>query len=131
MLLCLLSGQRNQSMATLDIAYMNLTDNFCHFFIPEIRKTTRPGHHLQPLELNRYPKNINSCLVALINMYIAVTADFRERELQLFISYKPPHKKVTSATLACWCKSSRNLTIKCFQLILRSPPLHPQRIGRD
>ena len=104
MLLCLLSGQRNQSMAALDIEYMNLTDNFCHFFIPEILKTTRPGHHLQPLELNRYPKNINLCPVALIKTYIAVTADFREREPKLFISYKPPHKKVTSATLARWCK---------------------------
>ena len=31
MLLCLLSGQRNQSMAALDINFMNLTDDYCYF----------------------------------------------------------------------------------------------------
>ena len=50
MLLCLLSGQRNQSMAAMEINFMNLTDDYCHFFIPEILKTTKPGRHLQHLE---------------------------------------------------------------------------------
>ena len=103
MLLCLLSGQRNQSMAALDINFMNLTDDYCHFFIPEILNTTKPGRHLQPLEFNRYPNNANLCPV--VKTYIAVTTGLREGEPKLFISYKPPHKKVYSATLARWCKS--------------------------
>lgn len=108
-LLCLLSGQRNQTLAALDINFMNVTDSFCHFYIPAILKTTKPGRHLKPLELNSYTADTNLCPVALIKTYIAATASLRKDESKFFISYKPPHKSVNSCTLARWCKSTLNL----------------------
>eukprot|EP00794_Sanderia_malayensis_P013521 gene13521-14933_t len=104
--LCLLSAQRNQSLATLDINYMDLNDSYCHFYIPVILKTTKPGRHLRPLQLNKYPDDMNLCPVALIKTYIAATAGLRKDESAFFISYTKPHKPVKSCTLARWCKET-------------------------
>ena len=105
MLLCLLSGQRNQSIAALDMDYMHLTDNECIFYIPTLLKTTRPGHHLKPIHLKNYEENNNLCPVTLISTYLAVTAELRGASPLLFISIKPPHKPVSSRTLARWCEN--------------------------
>ena len=113
-LLCLLSGQRNQTLAALDMDFMNITDSYCHFYIPTILKTTKPGRHLKPLELNSYTADTSLCPVALIKTYIAATASLRKDESKFFISYKPPHKSVNSCTLARWCKNTLNLAgINC------------------
>jgi len=106
MLLCLLSGQRNQSISALDINFMHLSDTECMFYIPTPLKTTRPGHHLQPIHLKAYETNRNLCPVTLISTYLAVTAEFRGDCSLLFISPKPPHKPVTSRTLAKWCETT-------------------------
>ena len=63
MLLCLLSGQRNQSISALDINFMHLSDTECMFHTPTPLKTTRPGHHLHPIHLKTYKNNRNLCPV--------------------------------------------------------------------
>ena len=114
MLLCLLSAQRNQSLAELDINFMSLTNDYCHFYIPALLKTTKPGRHTKPLELNRYAENLNLCPVALVTTYLAATAGIRNDEGKLFLSYRPPHRPVTSSTLARWCKHTlRKAGINC------------------
>ena len=104
MILCLLSGQRNQSIAALDINHMELTEDKCIFFIPKILKTTRPGHHLEPITLKRYQTNQYICPVTLVRLYLHRTSKLRNNATKLILSYKSPHCPVTSSTLARWCK---------------------------
>ena len=80
MLLCLLTGQRNQSIAALDIDHMSLIVNKCTFFIPNILP------------------------VKLIQPYLARTSKIRKNHKTLILSFNSPHKPVTSSTLAWWCK---------------------------
>ena len=44
------------------------------------------------------------CPVTLISTYLAVTAEFRGDSSLLLISPKPPHKQVSSRTMARWCE---------------------------
>ena len=100
MLLCLLSGQRHQSIAPLEMQYMHLTDKECIFYIPTLLKAKRPGHHLKPIHLKMYEENKNLCPVTLISTYLAVTAELSGASPLLFISIKPPHKPVSSGLFA-------------------------------
>ena len=44
--------------------------------MPETLKTTRPGHHLPPIELKTF-KDGELCVVAYLKQYIKMTAPFR------------------------------------------------------
>ena len=76
------------------------------YFLPTLLKTTRPGHHLQPIHLKTYEQNRNLCPVVLIFTYLAVTAELRRESSLLFISIRPPHQPVSSRTLARWCETT-------------------------
>ena len=104
MLLSLLTGQRNQSLAALDVTQMVQDDEKVTFFIPTILKTTKPGKHIKPLVVKTYPHDTELCPVTLIHKYLKETSDIREGEQRFFLSYKKPHKAVCSTTLARWCK---------------------------
>ena len=54
MLLCLLTGQRCQTFTKLDITLMQELPGKIVFTIGEKLKTTRPGKHLEPIELLEY-----------------------------------------------------------------------------
>lgn len=102
-LMCLLSGQRSQTLASLSKDYMHIDDNRCIFYIPELLKTSRPNFHQEPLEFKSYPHDISLCVVRLINLYLEKTAMFRKKEMSpFFISYAAPYKPVSSKTLARW-----------------------------
>ena len=101
--LSLLTGKRDQSLAELTLEYMVIEDTKITFFVPVIVKTTKPGKHIPPLELNKYPPDGELCPVALINKYLVATNVLRNGEQKLFLSYKKPHKPVCKGTLARWC----------------------------
>lgn len=54
MLLCLLTGQRCQTLTKLDITLMQQLTGKIVFTIGEKNKTTRPEKHLEPIELLEY-----------------------------------------------------------------------------
>lgn len=69
MLLCLLTGQCCQTITKLDINHMQeLPDKYIFTFGEKI-KTTRPGKHLQPIELLRYEADESLCIVFHLKMY--------------------------------------------------------------
>ena len=105
-LLCLLTGQRNQTIHSLDIKYMHEEDERIIFFIPTILKTTKPNSHLEPLELRRFHDDEALCVVTHILLYIDVTAEVRGSSTQLLLSYVSPHAPVTAATTAKWVKET-------------------------
>ena len=100
-ILCLLSGQRSQTLSELYISYMYLDSTRVIFYIPKLLKTTRPTFHQEPLEFKAFPNNTRICPVTYVTKYIEVTKSHREDE-KLFISYGKPFKAVTSTTIARW-----------------------------
>lgn len=61
MLLCLLTGQRCQTLSKLDIKLMQKLPGKYVFTIGEKLKTTKPGKHLEPIELTAFEPDINLC----------------------------------------------------------------------
>ena len=95
MLLCLLSGQRSQSIHAIQTNYMKFSNNKYICYIPKLLKTTKPGKHLAPLEFEKFPNNSKLCVVSCID---------ETRPVQLILSYAPPHDIVGSATIARYAK---------------------------
>ena len=107
MLLCLLSGQRSQSIHAIQTNYMKFTNNKYICYIPKVLKTSKPGKHQEPLEFEKFPQNARLCVVACIDEYIKRTDSIRkniEKPLQFILSYAPPHQAVGSSTVARYAK---------------------------
>ena len=105
MLLLLVMGQRNQSLASIDINCIRDNNDIITIFIPTILKQTKPGHHLEPIRLVTYPYNINLCPVSMTRQYLQKTENLRTTQNLLFVSYVKPHNSVKPATLARWAKT--------------------------
>ena len=108
MLLCLLSGQRSQSIHAIQTNYMKFSNNKYICYIPKVLKTTKPGKHLAPLEFEKFPNNSKLCVASCIDEYMKRTNPIRDnmetRPVQLILSYAPPHDIVGSATIARYAK---------------------------
>ena len=63
-------------------------------FVPELLKQSRPGHHLDPMVLLRYPDQ-EICVVSHLEQYIEKTKDLR-KDQNLLISFVKPHKRITT-----------------------------------
>ena len=104
MLLCLLSGQRSQSIHAIQTNYMKFSDNIYICYIPKVLKTTKPGKHLAPLEFEKFPNNSKLCVVSCIDEYMKqknpIRNNMETRPVQLILSYAPPHDIVGSVTIA-------------------------------
>ena len=82
---------------------MYLDNSGCVFYISKLLKTSRPKSHKQPIVFKAYPHDVSLCVVALIKLYLEKTAALRhDVNCMFFISYAPPHKPVSSRTLARW-----------------------------
>ena len=96
MLLCLLTGQRCQTLTKLDISFMQALPDKYVFTIGEKRKTTKPGKHLEPVELVAYKQHIIH--------YLHMTKALRGLNCQLLISFIKPHNPVSNSTIGKWVK---------------------------
>ena len=77
-------------------------DDRAILLIPDKLKTTRPGHHLPPLELKAY-KDVELCVVSQLRQYIKLTENLRKGDdKQLLLSYVKLHKPVSTSTLSRW-----------------------------
>lgn len=104
-LLALITAQRCQTLVKLNINHMqNLPDRIV-FQIRDKIKTTRPGKHIEPVEILLFPTDKKLCPVAHIREYISRTQNLRQDQ-QLLISYHKPHKAVGNSTIGRWVKSS-------------------------
>lgn len=118
MLLALLTGQRLQSLHLLDIRNIELTRDSVTIRIGDLLKQTRPGFHLSEIILKSYDQDINLCVVTAMSDYLDRTSSLRKNETSLFISFVPPHRKVTKDTISRWIKlvlTSANIDINVFK----------------
>ena len=76
-------------------------------FITKVLKTTRAGKHIQPLELSHYGVE-NLCVVRHLHHYVTVTRSLRlpDTRQQLLISYRKPHRAVSTDTISGWIKTT-------------------------
>ena len=104
-LLCLLSGQRCQTVHKFDIDFIQEFDGNYVITVREKLKQTRPGKHLEPLEFTKFEPDNRLCVAAYLKEYISRTKTLRGVYTKLLISYVKPHNPVGQDTLARWLKS--------------------------
>jgi integrase len=104
-LLCLLTGQRCQTIHKIDMNFIQLETDKCIITIREVLKHTKAGKHQVPLELHSYPKDKRVCVLEYLKEYIKRTTVLRGEQSKLFVSFVKPHKAVTKDTIARWVKS--------------------------
>ena len=85
MLIALLSGQRCQTIYSLDTTTMVLSAEKCVFYIYELLKTSRPGKHYGCLELRAYADDKQLCVVTLLQEYVQRILKFRGNNAQLLL----------------------------------------------
>ena len=104
-LLCLLSGQRCQTIFKLSLDNMSIEDSKVTFVVTETLKHTRVGSHQKPLEFLAYPIDQKLCIVTHLKVYLDKTKSLRNDEKQLLISCIRPHKAVSRDTISQWIKT--------------------------
>jgi len=104
MLIALLSGQRCQTMATLNIETMSLNDKRCTFFVHSLLKQTRRRVHQKPIELLAFKDEPDLCIVTTLKEYLNRTKPLRGNDTQLFISLQKPHRGVSTDTISRWIR---------------------------
>ena len=88
---------------------MELKSSSVTFRMGTLLKQSRPGNVGSTTKIKAYPPDRRLCPVTYVREYLKRTNKLRGNEKQLFISYKKPHHKVTTQTIARWLK--RTLTI--------------------
>ncbi len=103
-LLCLLAGQRVQTIHALTLDDMSLNDSVCIFSVNHILKTTKPGIYLKPIRYLAFPENKDLCVINNLTRYLAKTQLLRKECRQLLISTVKPFRAVSRSTISRWCK---------------------------
>lgn len=75
-------------------------------FILGLLKKLRPGHHLEPMVLLRYPDQ-QIWVVSYLEQYIEKSKDLR-RGHNLFITFVKPQKRIITSTISLWCVAVLN-----------------------
>ena len=101
----LLSEQRCQTMHKFDIYFIQEFDGNYRITVREKLKQTRPGEHLEPLELKKFEPDKRLCVAAYVKEYISRTKHYGGPYTKLLISYVKPHKLVSKDMLARWVRS--------------------------
>jgi len=104
-LLALVSAERAQTLAKLTLSSMTERGSKIVFNVTDLLKQSRPGNVGHKIELLAYPPDRRVCIQKVLKEYIARTKLLRKDENQLFISYKPPHKKVCKDTISRWVRT--------------------------
>ena len=66
--LCLLNGQRSQTISSLKVDGSVLAYVIYTFYINTIQKTTRPGRHQPPLVFQSFKPNEKLCIIVSKNI---------------------------------------------------------------
>lgn len=105
MFLALLSGQRTQTIHSLNINNLNITNDKCIFYVSQILKHSKKGRHQDPIEFLAFTDNKSLCIVDMLKEYLRKTSTIRQNEEKLLISYQSPHQSVSKDTIKRWIKT--------------------------
>ena len=103
MLISLLAVPRSQTLKALTLANMSISASDITFKITTLLKINKQGKKAgQYFHLSEYPPDGRLCVLRFLKCYLMKTRSFWGDETQLFISYRKPHKMVSTHTLARW-----------------------------
>ncbi|VDI63893.1 Hypothetical predicted protein [Mytilus galloprovincialis] len=103
-LLLLLTGQRLQTIHCFDLDDINVTDSSIYIDVRTLLKCSKPGSHLQPIELPAFIDDDRLCIVTVFKEYLLRTSSFRKTQ-KLILSCVKPYQHVSKATIARWVKT--------------------------
>lgn len=107
-LLALVTGQRMQTLALIDIRNIVRNKGEYEIKIAENIKTSRPGKVQPNLIIPFFRSNTAICPASALASYLRKTKVLRNGENKLFVAIKKPHKAVGSQSLSRWIKSILN-----------------------
>lgn len=107
-LLALVTAHRVQTLSLIQLHNINTQNtNEIIIKIPDIIKTSKPNTFQPVLKLPFYNENPNICPARCLMEYINKTSTIRSSNItHLFVSFKKPHRRVTSQTLSHWIKDT-------------------------
>jgi len=100
----ILSGQRCQTIHLFKLDDLQIESDYVYCVISQLVKQSKPGLHVKPFKIDRYPVNKKQCLVTTLVHYIHRTEKLRNTD-QLFIATVQPFNSATKSTVARWVKS--------------------------
>ena len=75
------------------------------FLIPDLLKQSRVGNVGHRMHLRKYPSDKRLCVYTYILEYLKRTKLCRQAEKKLFVSFRRPHKAVSTDTISRWLRS--------------------------
>ena len=104
MLIALLSGQRSQTIQSLQITpdAMQLTDTKCTFHVNSLLKHSWRGTHQAPIELYSFKTNESLCIQEYLNRVCKLGGDCPN----LFVTLLAPHTVAATDTISRWLKET-------------------------
>lgn len=116
-LLALVTGHRMQTLSVIDIRNIyRANEDALEIKIPDRIKTSGPNKNQPVLRLPFFTRNNAICVATILLIYLEKTKDIRGSINKLFISFKKPHKAVSTQTISRWikkvmCKSGIDINI--------------------
>ena len=93
----------------MDIRNLVLNSSNKKFSFGDKLKQTKPGKHIQELELPSYPSDATICIVNTMKEYLERTKPLRKNISSLFLTYGKPHKAASRNTISRWIKITLSL----------------------
>ena len=106
MLLALTSAQRVQTLYSINIEKMSVTDSEVRCVIEKTLKQSKQGCGSFSVCVSAYPLDRRLCVVKYLREYLRRTTPLRESETALFICYQKPHKRASTQTISRWLRET-------------------------
>ena len=105
MLLALTHAARPQTLHLITIEGMRKSEDNYTLNLSAALKQTKPGKPLENIIVRRYPHDNNLCAYTTLQEYLSRTAQWREHNGPLLLSYVKPHKPVSRDTIKRWMRT--------------------------
>ena len=105
MLILLVTGQRIQTLALLDITCMTVRRNYVVFRVFQLLKQSRPGYKNPEFILKSFPTDKTLCVYTFLLEYVNRTKLLRKDTTALFVTLNRPHSAATKNTISRWIKT--------------------------
>ncbi|XP_045763967.1 uncharacterized protein LOC123866438 [Maniola jurtina] len=111
-LLMLVTAHRVQTIGKINLDNITINNNhqLISIKIHDLIKTSRPGSAQPYLNIPFYKDRPEICPAKTLVTYIDRTKPLRNNEKVLFISFKKPHKSVSTNTISRWIKDTLSVS---------------------
>lgn len=109
MLLALTTGHRMQTFAAINIHDIIKRNEKIEIKIPARIKTSHRQRNQPTLILPIYSENSKICVATTLQSYLKKTMNIRQNTKKLLLSYRKPHKEVSTQSISRWVKELLDL----------------------